>query len=272
MTVESKQEAEKIILKEVQRKAYAKETICPREHRRLDKNSHILTLDPYLDEEGLLRVGGRLSRGKLPTNEKHPVLLPGKHYVSKLVVYHFHQSVQHQGRHFTKGAIKTAGYWITGGKRLVSSLIFSCVICKKLRGRFEMQKMSGLPADSVVQAAPFSYVGVDVFGPWAVVSRRTRACSKRWAELFTCLTIRAYTLKLLLRSSSAIMNALRRFMAIRGKVQQFRSARGSNFVGASDGIKVEVINAEDDKTKKFLSNSGCVWKFNAPHSSHIGGS
>lgn len=43
-----------------------------------------------------------------------------------------------------------------------------------------MQKMSDLPVDRVVQTAPFPYVGVDVFGPWTIVSQQIRggqACS-----------------------------------------------------------------------------------------------
>jgi hypothetical protein len=72
-------------------------------------------------------------------------------------------------------------------------------------------------------------------------------------------------------SSSAFINALRRFIAIRGKVQMFRSDRGSNFVGATDHIGVHTINVENGKIKDFLSNSGSIWVFNSPHSSHMGG-
>ena len=62
---------------------------------------------------------------------------------------------------------------------------------------------------------PFSNVGVDVFGPWTVVTRKTRggqANFKRWAVLFTCLVTRAVHIELVEEmTSSAFINALRRF-------------------------------------------------------------
>ena len=191
------------------------------------------------------------------------------------MVQHYHDSVHHQGRLFTEGAVRPAGFWITGCKRLVNSVIRDCVTCKRLRGHFSSQKMSDLPFDRVKQASPFSYVGVDMFGPWQIVTRRTRggqAASKRWAVLFTCLTIRAVHIEVLEdMSSSAFTNALRRFISVRGKVVQYRSDRGTNFVGAVENIQAEVINVEDECTNEFLRKTGSVWVFNSPHSSHMGG-
>ena len=54
--------------------------------------------------------------------------------------------------------------------------------------------MADLPTDRVEPSPPFTNVGVDAFGPWTIVSRRTRggyANSKRWAIIFTCLVTRA---------------------------------------------------------------------------------
>jgi hypothetical protein len=67
---------------------------------------------------------------------------------------------------------------------LVSSIIHKCITCRKLRGKTELQIMTDLPTDRVEPSPPFTNVGVDAFGPWTIVSRRTRggyANSKRWA-------------------------------------------------------------------------------------------
>ena len=72
-------------------------------------------------------------------------------------------------------------------------------------------------------------------------------------------------------SSSSFINALRRFMAIRGPVKLFRSDRGTNFIGSTDDLHIDAINVESSKVKEFLFNSGTKWIFNAPHSSHMGG-
>ncbi|XP_052810470.1 uncharacterized protein LOC128238519 [Mya arenaria] len=274
-SLESNSRATIVILREVQLVSFKSEIDCLRSESSISANSKLLQLDPFLDDMGLLRVGGRLRQSSLPLAEKHPVILSATGHVTKLVIRHFHESVHHQGRLLTEGAVRQAGYWIIGGKRAISSLIFNCVTCKKLRGRFETQKMSDLPAERTEPSSAFSNVGVDVFGPWQVVSRRTRssqATSKRWAVLFTCLSIRAVHIEVVDEmSSSAFVNALRRFIAIRGKVKIFRSDRGSNFVGATDHIGVHTINVENGQVKDFLSKSGSLWIFNAPCSSHMGG-
>ena len=60
-------------------------------------------------------------------------------------------------------------------------------------------------------------------------------------------------------------------MAIRGKVTLFRSGRGTNFIGATEGMKINAINIEDKQIDQFLFNQGNMWKFNPPHASHMGG-
>ena len=83
----------------------------------------------------------------------------------------YHEQVVHQGRHITEGAVRAAGYWIIGGKHLVSSVIHRCVTCRKLRGRLQDQKMADLPADRPAPKPPFTNVGLGVFGPWAIMTR-----------------------------------------------------------------------------------------------------
>ena len=82
--------------------------------------------------QGLLRVGGRLSNAGMETGEKTPIIIPGNSYIAPLLVRHFHELVQHQGRHFTEGSIRSAGYWLTKGKRLINQIIHKCVKCRKL--------------------------------------------------------------------------------------------------------------------------------------------
>jgi hypothetical protein len=67
----------------------------------------------------------------------------------------------------------------------VSSVIHNCITCKKLRGKCGVQFMADLPADRLEQAPAFTNVGVDIFGPWHIVTRKTRggsASSKRWGD------------------------------------------------------------------------------------------
>ncbi len=118
----------------------------------------------------------------------------------------------------------------------------------------------------------FTHVGLDVFGPWSITSRRTRggsADSKRWVVIFSCLSTRAVHLEVIeSMSTSSFINALRRFLAVCGPVKHFRSDRGTNFIGACRELN---INTDDPELKGYLQEQGCTWSFNAPHSSHMGG-
>ena len=117
------------------------------ERRKVLKKSNIYRLDPFLDQEGILRVGGRLHRADLSYEKRHPIILPKEHHITKLLIRQYHQNVYHQGRVITHGAIRGAGYWIVGGHRLVSKILNSCVTCRKLRGRSLNQQMADLPTD-----------------------------------------------------------------------------------------------------------------------------
>ncbi|XP_051251663.1 uncharacterized protein LOC127361224 [Dicentrarchus labrax] len=167
-------QAKTSIPKAVQEDVYQEELKCLTQGIKVHHQGPLVKLDPFLDENGLLRVGGRIHKADLKDQEKHPLILPGGHQVTTLLVRHYHNKVAHQGRHFTEGALRAAGVWIVGGKRLISSIIFKCVICKKLRGKPEVQKMSDLPTDRLAMDPPFTHVGLDVFGPWNVETRRTQ--------------------------------------------------------------------------------------------------
>ena len=199
-------ETEKYIVSTVQRETYAPEIFCLEQNLPLSKSSHILSLDPFLDYNHLLSIGGRLKHANIP--------LPEKHHIAKLLISQVHEDIQHQGRHLTEGALRAAGYWVTGAKRLIALHMHKCVPCRKLRRPLELQKMSDLPPDRLEPGPPFSIVGVDVFGPWNIMTRRSRGgCgqSKRWAVMFSCLTTRAVHIELIDEmSSSALINAVRR--------------------------------------------------------------
>lgn len=182
-------QAEQIVIRCVQHEIYSEEIKCIQGKKDLPNNSPLHKLNPIMDSEGLLRVGGRINQSKLQENETNPLLIPGQHHITTLLIHHHHEGVKHQGRHLTEGAIRASGLWIVGAKRSINSIIHRCITCRKLRRKMEHQQMADLPAERLQTDPPFSYVGLDVFDPWEIITRRTRggqANSKRWAVLFTC--------------------------------------------------------------------------------------
>lgn len=157
----------------------------------------------------------------------------------------------------------------------MSSIIHHCVTCRKLCGRPETQKMANLPWDRLSMEPPFTNVGLDVFGRWSVVARRTKgglAHSKRWAMIFTCMAVRAVHIEVIESlDTSGFINALWCFLAIRGPVKQIHSDIGTNFVCASAELKI-TSKIDSTSVKRYLAKNSCSWLFNPPHTSHMGGS
>ncbi|XP_033762808.1 uncharacterized protein LOC117344237 [Pecten maximus] len=266
---------ERLIIIEIQREAFSREINCLLNGKELQKDSSIRSLNPFIDNDGIVRVGGRLNNADLSKMEKNPVLIPRRHHVATLLIRHYHDKVRHQGRLLTEGAIRNAGFWIVGCRRMINSYLRKCVRCLKLRGKQHFPKMADLPCDRLDPAPPFSFIGIDVFGPWTVLSRKTRggqAHSKRWAVIFTCLVIRAIHIEVIQEmTSSSFINALRRFISLRGEFKLIRSDCGTNFVGAAKDIGANIIDIEEPNLKAFLAQKGISWRFNPPHSSHMGG-
>ncbi|CAM4658376.1 unnamed protein product [Leuciscus chuanchicus] len=274
-TVKELLQAEEVVIKSVQRGAYQEELTCIAKRNDIPRHSALKKWNPYVDSRGLLRIGGRLKNATLDLQEKFPLIVPGRSHAAKLLVEYYHDRVKHQGRVFTDSAIRNAGYWIVDVRKLINTIVQKCVVCNKLRGKVTEQKMADLPIDRLSTEPPFTHVGLDVFGPWTVVTRHTRggqAQSKRWAVLFTCMSIRAIQIELIdSMDSSTFINALRRFFALRGPAKQIRSDCRTNFVGACKELGIVVNDPQEPSVRKYLGGEGCSWAFNPPHASHMGG-
>ncbi|TRY80247.1 hypothetical protein TCAL_06296 [Tigriopus californicus] len=71
------------------------------------KGSPPRSLSPFLDQNDILRVRGRLNR--LINEEVNPIILPTHAKVTELIVKHYHHEVAHSGREMTLNAIRLAG-------------------------------------------------------------------------------------------------------------------------------------------------------------------
>ena len=236
-------------------------------------SNRVASLDPFVDDSGVLRVGGRLENSSLRYQLKHPILLSPEDHLTRLIITHYHVKVRHQGRVITLSAIREAGYYVLGESSIVKKVIKSCFVCRRLRGKPLEQKMSDLPADRLSEAAPFSHTGLDVFGPFSVTDgKTTRSCTggkKVWAVIFTCLVSRAVHIEpLASMDTSSMKNALRRFLCLRGACVVLRSDQGTNFVGVRN---LEESSISLDDLRKEISLHDCQWILNPPKASHFGG-
>lgn len=116
------------LVKIVQHNSFSSELHSIKRFNRVNKNSNVLKLNQFIDEQGILRVGGRLRHDKVFFEHKHPILLPGKHPFTKMIILHEHVRYFHAGAQATLSAIRR-GYWLTSARSIIRSIINKCVRC-----------------------------------------------------------------------------------------------------------------------------------------------
>ncbi|CDW61048.1 hypothetical protein TTRE_0000946801 [Trichuris trichiura] len=171
------------------------ESCFSEEQHRLQSGDGVLTssrlfrLKPFVDSEGLIRVGGRLERANLTFDARHPPILPSRHALATLFIRGTHEHHLHAGLETT--LLLTCGTaWIIDGRQAVRRVIGQCVICQRYRSQAPTVPMAPL-LECRVNRPPmlFTHVGLDCFGPIFVSVRRSQ--EKRWVTIFTCLASRA---------------------------------------------------------------------------------
>lgn len=177
----------------------------------MKKISPIRRLDPFIDENGILRIGGRIRHADLPFYEKHPLILPKKGHITELVIRHHHAKNHHQGRCIKHARIRSSGIWVINGNSAVGHYVSKCVKCRRQRGTPLNQKMADLPTDRLEESPPFTYSAVDYFGPFYIKERRQEL--KRYGVLFTSMSSRAIHLETAVSlTMDSFLNAYRRFI------------------------------------------------------------
>ena len=274
VTIEDIQTAENAILRLVQARSYFDEVQALQlKNTNLKKSSQLSKLCPFIDNNGILRIGGRVQEADVPFELKHPIILPRRCTTSNLIIEHHHRQLHHAGRNATLNCLRSSGFWVINGNSLVRFIINKCVKCKFLRGRTTVQRMANLAKERLEPSPPFTYCGVDLFGPFIIRERRSDL--KRYAIIFTCLNSRAVHLECVytMNTDSFIM-CLRRFIGRRGAIRTIRCDNGSNFVGAKLELQKAVQEMDVDRISNYLLNIGTdfiSWKHNPPYASNFGG-
>ena len=182
LTVSDVEEAEKRIFMIVQRQSYSNEDQGANVTLNAENKGKLARLKPFV-EEGLVRVGGRLNRSLLDHDAKHPLILPGKHPVTELMILHCHEKNGHVGAHHVLADIRQR-YWIVGGVSSVRRVLSKCHICKRQNAKMGEQITAPLPtirvsSDEHQLIYPFAAVGLDYFGPMYVKTGPETRASKR---------------------------------------------------------------------------------------------
>lgn len=274
LSVQELENAFTFLLKQAQTDDFSSEVNLLSEGHTLSSKSKLFNLNPFVDNLGLLRVGGRLSNADFNENKKHPIIISAKHHLSKLIFKFEHVKLLHIGPQALLNHIRET-LWTISGRNLAKLTVRQCVVCFRHNPKPISIKMGDIPKRRLQISYPFQTCGVDYAGPFLIKDRRGRGCkiTKCYLALFVCFSIKAVHLELVSDlSSNNFLLALKRFINRRGKPERIYSDNGTNFVGAHSELEELAKFLKNDKNKTiitdFCANDTIEWRFipvNSPH-------
>lgn len=276
ITTEELKEALNICIKEAQNIEFEDDIENIKKYKHVKQNSRLKCLNPYLDENNIIRVGGRLRNANISNNGKHPIIMSNKGPLTLLIVADAHQKTMHGGIQMMLSYIRNT-FWIIKAKNVVKSVLNKCLVCAKLRARAKSQIMGDLPDVRVTPARPFLHSGVDFAGPYDILMSKGRGMktTKAYIAIFICMAVKAIHLELVSDlTSEAFIAAFKRFVSRRGRCSDLWSDQGRNFVAANKELTQEWEKAKlqfRGHIENCLAQDGTQWHFIPPYSPNFGG-
>lgn len=228
----------------------------------VNKSSKLANLFPFIDKDGLLRVGGRLQNANLPYDQQHPIILR-KSFLTTLLIEKAHLATFHGDARLVEATLRRK-YWIIDMKNSIRKYIRGCSKCIRYNQENSKQLMGNLPEPRVTIFAPFRHVGVDYAGPIHLKCSKGKGQKtfEAYIAVFVCMTTKAIYLE-----------ALKRFFGRRGLSSDINSDNGTNFVGTDRRIDKDLKEAvRNNKTIiPILASQKIRWHFIPPAAPHFGG-
>lgn len=269
--------AERYLVKISQQSHFSSEITSLKAKIRLSSSSCVLSVHPFIDTDGVLRVGGRERNSALPYSRMHPIIIHGKHPLTKLIIRSEHLRLLHAGPTLVCSAL-TRRFHVIGMRKIVRSITRECVTCRRQTTRPQPQMLGQLPIERVTPGSVFEKVGVDYAGPLQVKYGMVRkpVTVKAYVCVFVSLSVKAVHLEAVSDlTSEAFVATLRRFIARRGCPSLIWSDNGTNFVGANRELRELREFLAQQKTGKILSDfcsfNKIEWRFIPEHGPNFGG-
>ncbi|XP_022816197.1 uncharacterized protein LOC111349335 [Spodoptera litura] len=277
LTLQELNNATKVIVKQTQHKIFDTDISHLRKKSTVQANSKLRALNPYIDQEDLLRVGGRLRNTILNEEMNHPMIIPHESRLTQLLIDQAHCTTFHGGPRLTLSYLRQR-YWIIGGIRATKKQIRNCVTCRKINPVKQHQLMGELPSARTNPAPPFYHTGVDYTGFVDIKMNKGRGAktTKGYIAVFICMVTKAVHLELVSDlTSSAFLAALNRMAARKGAPRHLYSDNGTNFIGAHRQLREQYeeieITYKNEGLLRDLVEMNIEWHFNAPAWPSAGG-
>ena len=243
ISIEELDKAERLILEIVQGSNFQEEvkalaTPDGEPTKKTERRIHKASADPKM-VKGLLYMCWRpvearthRKQREIPNNRAYK-----QHHIAELIILHYHQMSGHSGLEDVLSSTRQK-YWIIEVRVLIRKKINDCFDCWRRQSPVGEQRMVDLQKSGVTpcKPAPFTYTGVDCFGPFNV--RWGRSQVKRYGFTFTCLKLHVIHIEVASSlDTDSFLNAMRRFIERRDSPSEMRSDNGGNFVSAEKELR-----------------------------------
>ncbi|XP_062713680.1 uncharacterized protein LOC115258488 [Aedes albopictus] len=238
--------------------------------------SSFKSLNPFLDNTGLLRIGGRLAKLSASLDTRAPILLPAKHHLSWLIARSLHLRTLHGGPTLLLATMRQR-FWPLRGRDLVRKVVQQCVTCFRCAPKPTEQFMAPLPSVRITPARVFANSGMDYCRPFGIRPLVGRGANvKMYVAVFVCMVVKAVHLEVVTDLTSvACINAVKRFIARRGRVVNLYCDNSTAFVGADRELKhlrrQYLQQYSTEQWNGYCLESGITFNFIPPRSPHHGG-
>lgn len=258
--------AEKYWIRKTQEKYFPKEQKALLMKKLIPRKSKISNLNPFLDEDNIMRLSGRLQNSNLTYSEAHPVILPEKNHFTNLLIKEAHENLAHSGVSETLVQLRER-FWILKGRQQVKRIIRKCIICQKFSNKSYSQEISPLPPDRIKEALPFEVSGVDFLGPLYL-----RNNTKIYVALFTCAVVRAVHLEIVMNlTTSEFLMAFRRFISRRGICKIIYSDNAKTFKKADKDLQQMWNLIKNPEVRNYFCERRIEWRFIVERAAWWGG-
>lgn len=276
LTIKELENAFLVLCKIAQSSDFSEEIKALQDNKSISRSSKLVSLNPFLDKNNVLRVGGRIGKASISYDQRFPIILENN-YFSNLIINYEHRRNLHMGAQNLLGIIRYK-YWILGGISVIKRVLRKCIICFKVNPSNINPLMGELPEQRITPTRAFYNCGVDYAGPFNIRSSTLRNSKilKAYLCVFVCFVTRAIHLEVVSDlSTNSFLNSLKRFIGRRGKCKVIYSDCGTNFIGANNEMRGFLNQIQNNKFNNeiinYLSQDGINWKFIPPKSPHFGG-
>ena len=277
LTVSDLDETETILFRMSQQRTFSEELSRIKSSEPVRQTSRLKSLNPFLNSQGLLCVGGRLHHSCVSSLQAQPPILCASDHLTILLFQRYHESEGHCGPTALLARMSVCVF-VLSARRLARRVCSSCILCRRRDPKPMAQMMGDLPAHRVNPAPCFTNTGLDYAGPISLKRGNPRRPTivKGYLAIFVCLATKAIHIEVVSdQSTPTLVSALKRFCSVRGLPKHIYTDNGANFIGARHELHDLYVFLQRPSTNETLRRSimddKLTWHTIPQRAPHFGG-